>query len=550
MKDNAQEIKTKPNNRNSKDNKKNTRRNSRGAQHNNTARTSDRQQDTRATKWMSDSNARNANDIRWYSNSPEQLKSAASLSWTGVAGQQMFGQDESVPGVMVLDWVPSIGGDDFTAVNQAANSMYSFIVHANSRNYKYDPNDLMLMILAGANAFSGFAEGVRVFGVMNRYNGIDRYTPQALVKALGFDFDDLRDNLSQMWFDLNHLANQLQQIWIPNVMPVVERWFWMNSNIYRDSTSAKAQYYVFRQAVFYTLNETYSSNGTALTINTAHIHKPRDRKWSDYMAGMNEMLNALINAQDRGMIFGDILNAYGADKLYAVSSIDVNYATPISYNAEVLSQIENASVCMVSAGAILQDMNKNRIYQEFAPKEYANFAALDDGPKYLPDDGILNFHQLTAPTPEQIMVATRLRCAGLMITAADLSDEAHKKIAFKPVTNGTEIVIGVHVYKMRYTGNVAYVGEGTDITTNFGQDKDTDFYMYEWCTFDWAPWLYRSNANTRSVPAKPSVGYIMARLQPTKCYGDWDNWSEITREELSKLHTTAILSEFGVPITI
>lgn len=513
-------------------------------------RPSDERRRDGKTAWMSDSKSRNANDVRWYANSPEQLKSAASLSWTGISGQRLFDQDESVPGVMVLDWRPTIGGEDFSAINQAASSMYSYIVHANSRNYKYDPNDLMLMILAGANAFSGFAEGVRVFGVMNRYNGVDMYTPQGLVKALGFDFNDLRDHLSQMWFDLNHLAGKLQQIWIPNVMPVVERWFWMNSNIYRDADSAKAQYYIFRQATFYTLSEASSENGTSLVVNSSKRFKPLDRTWSEYMAMMNEMVDALVDAQDRGMIFGDILNAYGADKLYAVSSIAVDYQTPISYNTEVLSQIENATVCKVNPGDIVQDINHLRIKQKYELKPYANFPTEQWGPKFLPDDGILNFHQLTAPTPEQIMVATRLRCAGLMIEDIDLSDEANKKISLKPVVNGTEIVTGISVYKMRFDSGhpeviVSYIEPNVGKDAPFGEDR-----MYEWCTFDWAPWLYRSKINLRSVPVKPAPGYVMARVQPTQCYGDWDNWSTITREELAKLHTTALLSEFGVPFSL
>lgn len=531
------------------DRTKSSRNANSGARRDKSARSNNTRRCDGKSAWMSDSKARNANDVRWYASSPEQLKSAASLSWTGISGQKIFDQDESVPGIMALTWFPAIGGEDFNAINQAASSMYSYVVHANSRNYKYDANDLILMILAGANAFSGFAEGVRVFGVMNRYNGVDMYTPQALVKALGFDFDDLRDHLSQMWFDLNHIANKLQQIWIPNVMPVVERWFWMNSNIYRDAESAKAQYYVFRQETFYTLSEVGSENGTSLTVNASKFVKPFDRKWSDYMTMMNEMIDALVDAQDRGMIFGDILNAYGADKLYSVSSIDVNYQTPISYNTEVLSQIENATICDLKPGNIVQDINHLRIKQNYELRPYADFPTLKWGPKFLPDDGVLNFHQLTDPTPEQIMVATRLRAAGLMIVDIDLSDEANKKIALKPVVNGTEVVNGIRVYKMRFDTGYPQVSEGIYVEPNVGKDV---IYapMYEWCSFDWAPWLYKSFTNTRSVPSKPAPGYVMARVQPTQCFGDWDNWSVITREELAKLHTTALLSEFGVPFSL
>lgn len=282
-----------------------------------------------------------SNDVSWYAKTPELLRAAASLPFSITTGAKPeFTIPEAVPGVLRIRWTPAVGGSDGNPINQAANSKYSFTVHANSRNYAYDPADQMKMILAGSQVFSAIAAGLRAYGIMHRFEQRDYYTPQALVSAMGFSYTDLRSNLANMWYGLNELIARSQQIWIPNDMPVITRWFWLNSNIYRDGGSIKAQYYIFQQRFFwkYVL-------GTSLeSTNLESVAWPDDCTWSQYLGFVDSLIQPLLDSQDRGIIFGDILKAYGPDKIYALNNIDNTYVVEPVYDREVLTQIENLTV--------------------------------------------------------------------------------------------------------------------------------------------------------------------------------------------------------------
>lgn len=488
------------------------------------------------------------NDVRWYAANEELLRSAASLPFSPVPGFKIpTSTQQSLPGIMTLTWNPAITNGANAPLNQAANSMYSFTVHANSRNQSYDAVDEMLLVLAGAQVFSSLALGIRAYGLMRRYSQQDYYTPRALLQASGFDPDDLRQNYSQMWFDLNEMIARTQQIWIPNTMPVIERWFWMNSNVYRDGDSVKAQYYMFVPAVFYKYDETTESTGGSLqplswySPNLSAASTPHT--WSDYKGLVNQLIDALINSQDRGIIFGDILKAYGADKLYAIKDLPVDYTLEPVYDREVLTQIENATVwpylysTSTGVGPIIQSANTDYLVQKWSQ------ATLSAGPTInydAPEIQVLNFHQKEVPTPAQIMVATRLKCAGAIVYNKNTASTWN----YGPETAGTEVVVNVAVWN--YLWNVSASTAELKVTTLDTQVTSTSIFpMFLWSAFDWCPWIYQYNGN--NLPTTIAVG-TKIHANWYDMLGDWDNYTFITTEELTKMNITAVYSEFGVPV--
>lgn len=82
------------------------------------------------------------NDIAWYNKNPELLKASCSVSFGQRAGFKLgMEKTPTIPGVMSLYWVPSIGTGNPSRIAQ--DNLYSYVVHANSRNTSYDPVDLM-----------------------------------------------------------------------------------------------------------------------------------------------------------------------------------------------------------------------------------------------------------------------------------------------------------------------------------------------------------------------------------------------------------------------
>lgn len=484
------------------------------------------------------------NDISWYSQNPELLKSASSLSFFTTTGlKPTLGRATgAVPGICALAWSPTVGGANNQAIRQAANQVYSYTVHANSRNYAYTPSDQMLLILAGAQVFSMVSLGMRAYGVMNNFNGLDFYTPKALLSAMGFQYNDLRNNLSKMWFDLNHIVAKTKQIWIPNTMPLIERWYWLNANIYKDGDSPKSQYYLFAPVNVWQYDETTEETGGSLQSKpwlseSAHT-------WQQYLDLINGMIDALLESEDRGIIMGDLLKAYGAEKIYALNPIGSDYTVTPVYDQEVLSQIENASITGFYGGGVTQD-NAKDLTQQW---NWYNITSINSSYLTCLSNEVLNFHTMDSPTPEMNMIATRLKVLGATLGgyAPESTTGGGATAQIVPYAAGTEIIYnaGIYFYDWASGSPVLTI---RNFSKQYFNSSDTNFklFMSKWCALDWAPWVY-PNTNVPSITASTAIG---SRVDGTAnlSFGDYDNYTIINADELLKMHTAALYSLLGIP---
>lgn len=513
-----------------------------------------------------------SNDVAWYSRNPELLRAAGSVAFSDVVGQQLPFTNQfstSVPGVMAIQWKPSLGGFGMNAVNQAKQDIYSFVVHANSRNQSYDPNDLMLVILAAKDVFCAIGAMIRAYGTMKKFSGINMYTPQALVTAMGFDYDDLVSNLAEMWFDINEMIARSSQLWIPNNIPLVARQFWMNSNVYYDANSPKAQYYLYVQSQFLAYRETDFEDGGSLrsvsVTNAAgtaqQAFNPGTRgatfTWKQWKEAVNYMFDQLLNSQDRGIMLGDVLKAYGPDKIYSLSEIPATYNIEYSYNPEVLSQFENTTIMAgVPAGGVKQDLTRNTLIEyEISAGALSTPISVASG-NVPPQEVIMNFHGQTQPTPEQIMVASRMMNAGptwqeipsFSVKGSGLEPVTTKQYGFKLQYCGTEIAVDICIYYYKYDVPTADRLKYYSMVSNEGTVTFDESYVALWSAFDWAPWYYvKNSAHVEGASSNESlVG--MRSPEASMALGDYDMYCIITADVLRKLHTTAVYSEFGVPV--
>lgn len=491
----------------------------------------DNVRDSKLRQWKRDARKGDANDIAWYSANPELLRAAAQMGFSNYTGEQIQGTGLGVPGVMAMYWCPDIPE---YAANIAANDQYSFVVHANSRNTRYNSPDLMILELAGMQVFSAIAAGMRAYGIMKKYPGLNAYRPDVLVRAMGFDANDLRSNLSQMWFDLNNLISQSKQIWIPNTVPLNNRWFWLNSNVYMDGNSAKDQYYLFVQGRFFQYSETSSSTGGQLVTVPGWDPQTSTVTWDAFVTMVQTMINALIDSEDRGIIFGDILKAYGEEKIFALNPITADFSVEPEYNAEVLTQIENCTITGSPQNLMLgvTQTNERGVYPL-----YGFGAAPTNAPLYGKSFSILNFHQADYPTADQIVIATRLTSLGYASDTGGTPESPTYNT--HPAVRGTEVVYGCALFGYEYGVNGRTLSQvNSQFTTSTGLSVST---VFNWAAFDWAPWLYQIPATRPFDPSQTEVGF-----EPTMMFGDYSNWAVITMKDLQKLHTMASLSLFGV----
>lgn len=477
------------------------------------------------------------NDIKWYSRNPELLQAAARFPFYNVTGQKLpltyKASLEVVPGVMVLDYVPSLGPATSKALKQAQDSMQSYVVHANSRNESYDGADLMMLVLAGVEVFSAIAAGIRAYGLMRLYQEENAYMPSMLIQGSGFSPSDLKAKYSQMYYDLNRLIAASKQIWVPNTMPLMERRFWMNTNVYQDAETIKGQFYLFKQAKYYKYKYDESTTGGGLVPTT--IQFGMGTKWLDYVAMVDEMIEALVNDSDRGVIFGDILKAYGSEALYTINEMPIDYQTPISYNREVLTQIENATFCPSNAPTSFTQLTDGTIHAVYSGETITSVL------KGAPDVALLNFHQKEAPTPEQIVIATRLTAVGTVWTLGN----GGVIIGASPVVMGTEYINQIRIYYNQWNPSTNTYGmnflDYVHSNVNGPITKASLLWLKE--CFDWCPALY-CDANTNTTIS----GSSLAQFEANRIFSDYENYTFLQNSDLERIHTMAVFSEFGVPI--
>lgn len=543
-----------------------------------------------------DSKRSTANDVAWYSKNPELLKAAASIPFASVLGKPVGEWSGRVPGVMVFDYAPAIGESQIAtssnynsefgpyAINQAGRQIYSYLVHANSRNYKYAYQDVMILCLAGSQVFSMLASMVRAYGLVKVYSETNAYLPKAVLQSLGFQVDDLRNNLGNMWFEINEMISRSNQIWIPNTMPLIQRWFWLNSMVFTDDEDPKGQIYVFNQNNYWKYTETAFQSGGALVRLTmkdtsGHVvgeeFKPSANKsytWSQWKEAFNIMIQALLDSEDRGIIFGDILNAFGADKIYSMHEVAADYKVFPAYNAEVLTQIENLTVAQgIIQEAVVQFHGTSTNQKQVLAPRYTVIPDPTANAKWLngmvPDVAVINFHQPNQPTPEQIVVATRMQSMGVAnfanvpVMAVSSGGSWNPIESQQPVvrTCGSEIVNDAHVVCAKRSGSggqttfevidVKFNTIGTASGTAAFPDSPNQVQQAAYASaFDWHPFVYSMQSNIGTKTTWTGV--------PTQCFaldydsiplGDYSNYSTIDTVMADKMHSMSLFSEFGLP---
>lgn len=491
------------------------------------------------------------NAISWYDKNPQALTSAASIStmfptgslypWT--KGKNI--EDAAVPAVMSIQLKPMLLPDD-PALNQAAQSLYSFVVHANSRNKSYDPSDLMLMTLGGAFIFSALAKGIRAYGCMTAFNSENSQLPEQLIKAQGFDYTDLVANYSHMCSDINLRIARSRDIWIPKDIPLLERWFWLNTNVYVDSESIKDQMYVLKLDQMYKVDEIGSTTGGRLArVTTPDLGAWGSGrvKWNEYLSMLDEMFDAFMQSQDRGTMTGDMLKAYGISGMYQLSEIDPGYKVLVTYDPEVLTQIMNATVAPL---CIMSSIEQNPNTSTLTPKydciqgttgniitPTATYKAEDMIPDYAP----LNFKFSTAPTPQQVVEATRLTALGRLKVATAADSTKYINI---PHTCGTEVVNRITVFRKGYDnkGAVYY-----STYNNIGNTPRNDSTLVP---FDWRPNGLKMEYENVSTEDSSTVS-AMTPVYIKDVYCELENMSPLHWSTLQRINQVCIYSLFGVP---
>lgn len=542
------------------------------------------------------------NDPSWYVPNGQLLKDVASFPYGIATGRPIKKaginttlltssqiNDYVLPGIMAYYITPTFGKVDSntSALNVAANAFFTAVRHATSGTSYYEAPNLMTYMLGMASAYSYYSYLIRAYGVMTHFSMLNRYTPQALITAMGIDYEDLKDNLADFRLAVNQFAYKLASFCVPRDMNYLTRQIFLYESIYTDADNAKAQYYMYVPDGFYVYQEAQDGGKNVASLDYQQMNPVSTRgdgatllKTSVLIEFMDTIMEPLITSEDIRYMSADILKAYGAGNLFKVAPISETYSVTPVYNREVLSQFENAYIYPAFNSITISvtenaSLNKGFLevdYQFTDPKvgdmlEFWNGRIVAQLPPdegyisdvYAPNDILINMHDAEV-SPESTMVATRLASNGAVTYTRTSGDPRLPGGGYvTPDIMGSEIVNSAQIWyywdaKSSTGSNISLVSTFINTDWVVSQDNLNNPLIYPLsigqklsllAKFDWNPKIrligYKLESAGGSAP-----GDQLTSVTASDYIYDQDNFTIISDVQLERINDIAMLGLFVV----
>lgn len=452
------------------------------------------------------------------------------------AGKLLYKQ--SVSGVMGLGVMNAFGtsNDATSALNKVSQQLFGYIRYVNNGRTNYDHMDLMMYILGMDSVFSYHAFLCRLYGLANLYSPNNKYYPESLIEIQGVDFKDIISHLPDLRYFINTMAVNANRLCVPKNIELFNRHSSIYSGIYVDSETVNAQTYVMYPVGIHIYGEGPNGDKTGAGKLEYYKFNPKSKllTFEELKTIGNNLLENLITSEDIGIMSGDIMKAYGLENCAAISTLPEDYVVIPTYDLDMLTQIENATV-NGAAGMeeatifdVTQDVSNGLLLYKPAIK---NTLMDDVAVEVYAADRILNYHT-TDVKPEMNVLATRF-------AHTCWTNPVHQ--GYQDITAcGTEIIVSckVAIYeldsikgvmKLSYTtvpGLVTHVKDRSELAISLRElemIQDFSYHPYASITGD------IDNQN-----------YTMRQFS-------LDKFLTVSTDELSRMHEAAAYAMFDVP---
>lgn len=553
------------------------------------------------------------NDPNWYALNKQLLKDAASFPYAWPLGNRLNVGEKatlinkgSIPGVMVMNWVPTIGysSDGTSPVNVASINTYTKVRHDNSGHANYDHADYMMYLLAMDSVYAYHSWMRRVYGVALTYSNTNRYYPRAIVEAMGVDFEDLQRNLADFRQYVNTYAVKASALAVPANMSIMTKHYWMSEGLYYDSNQDKPQTYIFNPLGFYkfALSAGETPHGTlvfspmftvaqgdGIDVVPGAVMKTK-LTFADIRKYGDALLAPIISDEDFGIMSGDTLKSFGIGGCYTLPITEETYTVVPSYSPEVLDQIQNATfVGMPKASTLTIDQNVEIgggwILAD--PKFEHPWTESVTETEFPGQNAFIVNRFLTFEhgdiTPEQTMEASRWTNIGEEVTEIDTRE-------YRVPTMGTEVMCVGNIgwFREDYTTGVFDIGFTDNLYVSMNIDSFVEFQIdttkpdrVQWdlmnyvakanatvahtlklaqmlSVFDRHPAIYLSsymggNATVIAYPENSSTpsskkAFFMSYETINGVLFDVNYYTVLDAQDLAEMSHIALLSEFDVTV--
>lgn len=293
-----------------------------------------------------------SNDIQWYNQSP-LYPLATQIPWNHVLGASqepwiasdfanVTSSARSVPGVMTIEFVPTIGWADSmnSPVNRAFNQLYADIVSKTTGALQMQQMDLAIMTTGISSIACHIGYAKKVLAAYMNYSSLNYYLPGTLIEALGFDRQDLVDNYNAYAVELTDLISRFNVLAVPAFSYVHARQYSLAHNLYSDAETVFGQIYNFRPIVLYMFDDTeHCLNPVDIRPNGRE--NPEVMTMSNYLELIREALQQWENSSVTPIVAGNVVRAYSDSQLLRLPVFDPNEVIVPIVDRNILWQINN-----------------------------------------------------------------------------------------------------------------------------------------------------------------------------------------------------------------
>lgn len=492
------------------------------------------------------------NDVSWYSRNPSLLMAAGSLpfpyrpgmgfQWiTPSIGDAVSNSTQNIPGVCVLNWMPTVGYSQAATdpASVVGKEMFAKVREKFSGSIDADAPDFVIYVMALDSIFSYIAYLKRLYRILTAYTSENHFIPDGLLQAMGLTSQvivDLKENRMQLYQIINELVYMTRKFNVPAVFDIINRHYWLSDNVYLDADTVNSQFYVFNCVDYYkfSLQET-PDKAQAGGLSMVTITYPTTGSVEYLFQFGRSLIDALAGSDDAYIISGYLMRAYEGSPVFQVDELTIDDRLVPHYDTEVLMQIENASPLMY--GTSISTTITNSVSQD--PKTNAVLCkphATGTQPTWLngnvwKQDNFLSIRS-DSPTVADVTIATRLKMG--------VSNDSSTASTFSyDIICGSEILKGIEVYYTFSSADGSVENKRVSLgavnvydVTQSTMTQITALAALE--SFDWHPIL---------------TGIIFATSSKTLTYtmmlGDVHNATLLTSEVLRQLNRVCLYSEFN-----
>lgn len=372
-------------------------------------------------KSKGDMTKQTGNDPMFYGNNAALVENMTNIYFNHPTGfpipgskpeTMQLGRDASeMAGILTIPLIPTFGDtQSFDApLSMAGKMIYMAMSSKTGRKSEYQMSDVLQYMMAIDNLYIHLAEAQRVYGLFRMVSQFNRYLPKTLIRALGWDYDDVVANPANFRYQINRVVEMVNQIVIPEFNDLFKVHMSLLNAVYydHDAMSAKPQHIVFTTMgggyryfdelgllqygnaakVYNTIkgpitgpeaHKTFSDNsigdlyikGATWTVNN----------WLTYML---DCISDIMGSEIFTKIGTDLMLRFNTNGFVQLNPIPEDYTTPFVYDVNVMMMLQNATY--TGTATLANGPESDKILREYHTNNmdtahcgvYANYLSRD-----------------------------------------------------------------------------------------------------------------------------------------------------------------------------